>query len=134
MATKTFLLSIGIILLLQSCNSQPNGKVKTNNPTTSNEEVTNDWKKDKVGCLKLRTEQLATTLIKNNQLVNATKERFLKVFGSPNETQDREGKEVLIYYFDTVCVDGKLKQAGDKCYANFYFVGNSLGYQEFICE
>ena len=50
-----------------------------------NETIINDWKKDQNGCLKLRTKKLAIELITKHNLNHSSKEKFINVFGEPNE-------------------------------------------------
>ena len=90
--------------------------------------IINDWKKDQNGCLKLRTEKLAIELIHNLNL--SSKEKFINVFGEPNEKKFINDAEVLVYYFDTLCD----AQEQDKCYAEFYFKSGLLTSTEFLCE
>ena len=90
----------------------------------------NDWKKDQNGCLKLRTENLAIELIAKHNLNLSSKEKFITVFGEPNEKKLINDTEVLVYYFDTLCD----AQEQDKCYAEFYFKRGLLTSTEFLCE
>ena len=92
--------------------------------------IINDWKKDQNGCLKLRTENLAIELIAKNNLNHSSKEKFINVFGEPNEKRFINDTEVLVYYFDTLCD----AQEQDKCYAEFYFKSGLLTSTEFLCE
>ena len=64
--------------------------------------IINDWKKDQNGCLKLRTEKLAIELIAKHNLNHSSKEKFITVFGEPNEKKLINDAEVLVYYFDTL--------------------------------
>ena len=95
-----------------------------------NEVIINDWKKDQNGCLKLRTEKLAIELIAKHNLNDSSKEKFINVFGEPNEKKFINDAEVLVYYFDTLCD----AQEQDKCYAEFYFKRGLLTSTEFLCE
>ena len=92
--------------------------------------IINDWKKDQNGCLKLRTEKLAIELIAKHNLNHSSKEKFINVFGEPNEKKFINDTEVLVYYFDTLCD----AQEQDKCYAEFYFRRGLLTSTEFLCE
>jgi hypothetical protein len=92
--------------------------------------IINDWKKDQNGCLKLRTEKLAIELIAKHNLNDSSKEKFINVFGEPNEKKLINDAEVLVYYFDTLCD----AQEQDKCYAEFYFRRGLLTSTEFLCE
>lgn len=127
------LLNIAILFLLVSCHSQ-NDTLKEPNETIKTLPLSNDWIRDKNGCLKLRSEKLAYKLISENNLKNGVKEDFIKVFGAANKIDKINNKEVLIYYFDCICINNKLREDGDKCYANFYFEIDKLKSEEFICE
>ena len=67
-----------------------------------NETIINDWKKDQNGCLKLRTKKLAIELIAKHNLNHSSKEKFINVFGEPNEKKFINDTEVLVYYFDNI--------------------------------
>ena len=95
-----------------------------------NQTIINDCKKHQNGCLKLRTEKLAIELIAKHNLNHSSKEKFINVFGEPNEKKLINDTEVLVYYFDTLCD----VQEQDKCYAEFYFKSGLLTSTEFLCE
>jgi len=128
------LLAIVMVFLFAGCHSQNNESSKQAGKDIQAKYVPNDWIKDKCGCLKLRNEKLAYKLIHENNLTKGTKDDFLKVFGAANKIDNANNKEVLIYYFDCVCVNNNLKDNGDKCYASFYFEKNKLKAESFICE
>lgn len=118
---------IGIIGLLSqlACNFP-----KSDN----NSSQSNDWTKDYWGCLNLRNEKLAKELVKQYDLDNKSQERFLKVFGNPNEKAKKEDFEILIYYFNSICDKNKPTKDSDKCFAKFYFESNKLKLTDFECE
>jgi len=122
-----------IITLFYLCTGYQNNSHSTEFKNTE-QVLTNDWIKDKNGCLKLRNKELAYKLIEENNLKNKSKEEFLKVFGVANKNDTIKNNEILIYYFDCVCFSNQLKENGDKCYANFYFEKEQLKSEEFICE
>ena len=127
------------VCFIFSCNISCNNNNQISIPGFDNSQVSklemNDWQKDKYGCLKLRTKELAEKLIKKNNLYEKRREDFLQVFGEPNKTKQEGDKYViLIYYFDTACRDGKLQKDSDKCYANFYFSNDKLVRDVYLCE
>lgn len=117
-----------------SCNNSENSISIINNSQVSKSEM-NDWQKDKDGCLKLRTKELAEELIKKNNLYKKRREDFLQIFGKPNEIKQEGNKYViLIYYFDSSCIEGQLQKDSEKCYANFYFSNDKLVREVYLCE
>jgi hypothetical protein len=128
------LLIVTMVFLLASCNSQENKSKVNIGEQAAVLPISNDWQKDKEGCLKLRNEKLAYWLITENNLRNSNKADFLKVFGAANKIDNINNQEVLIYYFDCVCKNSKLYENGDKCYASFYFEKDTFKIEEFICE
>ena len=121
-----------LFIILYNCNSQDNNIRKEN--TTVKSEISNNWKKDKDGCLKLRSKKLAENLIKDYNLNNKYKSDFRKVFGKPNKIEKENNQEVYVYYFDCTCVKGNIVKGSDKCYAEFYFDNDKFKDVIFICE
>jgi len=122
--TKTAFMAIVILLL--RCTS-PSDKQKR-------ERSNNGWAKDKGGCMNIRNKDLADSLITANKLMGSSKETFLKVFQFPDSTSKTKTAVILIYYFDSICENGKPASGADKCYANFYFKANTLTKTNFVCE
>jgi len=127
----TMLIGISVFMLVfqSSCSSSAN-KQKAIADTA----LFSKWVQDSVGCKQLRNKDLASRLVKDNNLMHDTKERFLEVFQAPNEKTNSEDAEILKYYFNTRCENGKLAPNSDKCYANFYFKSNKLVEIHFVCE
>ena len=130
----TNLITLLVLVLATSCNLKDDKQKESVAKSVEILSISNDWIKDKDGCLKLRNEKLAYKLIAENNLKNSNKADFLKVFGIANKIDSVKNQEVLIYYFDCVCQNGELYENGDKCYANFYFENGRLKTEEFICE
>lgn len=93
-----------------------------------------NWVKDSIGCLNLRTKELATKLINSNNLLHDTKTKFLDIFKSPNKIETIRGIEILTYFMGNFCEAGKPIENTDKCYAKFYFKNNRLSDTSFSCE
>lgn len=128
------ILLIMLLCVFCGCNGQTSSS-EPQAPAIQEQDVSiNDWQKDKNGCLKIRTKELAETLIEKYNLKNKTQSEFLNVFGIPNKKEERNNQQVLIYYFDCVCDNGELVEGGDKCYAEFYFENDSLKNEIFLCE
>lgn len=92
------------------------------------------WQSDSLGCQKLRTKDVAETIIDSLKLNSASEVEFLKVFGKPNTENEREGSKILGYYFDAICRDGKFIDSADYCIAEFSFVQNKLIQRNYICQ
>lgn len=56
------------------------------------------WKRDSCGCLKLRTAQMADSIIINNNLVGRDTLVFIEHMGNYNKKQKKQDGFVLIYY------------------------------------
>lgn len=67
----------------------------------------NNWKKDSVGCLHLRTLELADSLIIANNLLGKPSNEFIIVFGKPNRIVEDNTKKFFVYYIKTFCRNGK---------------------------
>ncbi|GAA4743700.1 hypothetical protein GCM10023229_23940 [Flavisolibacter ginsenosidimutans] len=122
-----------------SCTSHQINAVQESaaNPQTNDTLVkyVDDWKKDSVGCLKLRTREKGETIIrflKKDSVI--TKATLYQNLGTPNEVQENNDNFVLIYYFDCLCKDGSLVKDADKCYAKFYTKSALFTDVDFICE
>ena len=96
-------------------------------------QYTTEWKRDSLGCLKLRTKEKAESIIRILKNANIHVLTMYKNFGSPNEQQIINEKLILIYYFDCVCNNGHLVMKSDKCYAKFYLKSDSLYNLLFSC-
>ena len=81
-----------------------------------------NWIKDTFGCLKLRSLEIAQDLIIENELLNKSKEKFLLIFGEPNEKIISEGRLIFNYYINSYC-DSANKPIlnSDKSWIDFYF-------------
>lgn len=135
MELSNIFVSLAMLFLFADCHSPSNEPSKEPDKTRQTTPVSNDWIRDKEGCLKLRNIELAHKLIEENNLKNGTKDSFFKVFGIANKVDSSTAnEEVLIYYFACVCINNKINMEGDKCYANFYFEKGKLKSEEFICE
>lgn len=119
-----FFLVIG--LLFPSCQ---NSRKETIHNFTESKDIpmkTNDWKRDKEGCLRLRSLGLAEELINKNDLLNKSKEKFLSVFGEPNDMIEDESISKLIYYIENVCKEGVPIRNADRCWIQFDFYNDEL--------
>ncbi len=92
------------------------------------------WKADSLGCEKLRTKAMAESIIDSLNLENADRTEFLKVFGNPNTTSQREGAFIDGYYFDALCVNGNFIDSADYCIAEFTFEQNKTVQRNYICH
>jgi hypothetical protein len=99
-------------------------------PQVKNAAVSN-WTSDSCGCKNKRTEALANKLIEENGLMNSNKNKFLNVFGSPNEVKKDGDYDILIYYFGTICDNNKPSLGSDTCFAKFYFKSGDLTHTAF---
>lgn len=109
-------------LFIMSCNQDKN---------TSEDAIKNDWIKDKNGCLKLRTEKLADSLINKYHLYSKSQKEFIKIFGEGNYKTNNE----IYYYFDSECTNyDQIEKNSDKCVFIFEFKKNLLYRYYQSCE
>lgn len=106
------------LMLLYSCKLKPNP----------------GWIKDKNGCLGIRNQKLAKTMIDQSDLMGSSETDFMKVFGPPDTTTEDNDIRMLIYYWGSMCEQNKPATGADKCYARFYFKKDRLSSTDFICE
>ncbi|MBP1645600.1 MAG: hypothetical protein H6Q16_1175 [Bacteroidetes bacterium] len=101
-------------------NDKPNTDLKKYNR--------NDWLEDSVGCLKKRSLELSEKLIKEYNLEKCTLAEFQKVFGKPNkiEVDSTKNRIELIYYFDSLCKEGRIDLEMDYCWIEYVFIKNKL--------
>jgi hypothetical protein len=88
--------------------------------------VINNWTMDSCGCKHQRSKLLAKTLIDENRLMRNSKEKFLSIFGSPNQVEQNNDYDILIYYFDSICDENKPSVGSDTSFAKFYFKSGDL--------
>lgn len=118
MITLSFLI---IMLLNVSCSSakETEGMAQSSpqQDTMLLQRYLQDWRKDSIGCLKLRDDVMAQYLIDHIGFVGKTRKEVEEILGAPNDTlvsqryfpainEDRKFF-FLIYYFDIHCEDGK---------------------------
>lgn len=106
-----------------SCQEKSNKVIDNEN---SKNQIINNWKKDSLGCLGLRSLDLAKKIIEDNNLLGCSKENFEDFFGAPNDLIINEEKIALIYYIEARCKNDKLVNGADKCWIQFSFVRNKL--------
>ena len=106
-----------------SCQEKPNKIIDSKNLKS---QIINNWKKDNLGCLGYRSLELAKKIIKENSLLECSKEHFEDFFGIPNDLIINEEKTVLIYYIEARCKGDELVNGADKCWVQFSFVDNKL--------
>jgi len=92
------------------------------------------WQSDVNGCKGVRTNKLGEKLVSDNHLKGADKDKFAKIFGTPDRLLNYGGKHILIYLFNCTCAGGEPVAENDKCYAEYTFIDNKLVSQSYICE
>ena len=79
------------------------------------------WKRDSCGCLKMRTTQMADSIITNNGLVAKDTLAFIAHMGKYNKKENNQEGFVLIYYIKSICLDGAIDDNADKSWIRFPF-------------
>lgn len=73
----------------------------------------NDWKMDSLGCLRLRCKNLSELMILENDLEKKRIKEFYKVFGRPNKQKVVNNETILMYYYGSMCIKGKIPAESD---------------------
>lgn len=111
------LLTIALIIFLPGCSSKNDDSSKENKSIklTSQEldEVSENWKKDSLGCLRLRDYEKIKLLIDQRKLVGKDTLSVKQYLGRPNGKIDRDGKYTLVYFLEC-------GEKGKVSYFNFY--------------
>ncbi|WP_343636026.1 hypothetical protein [Fluviicola sp.] len=125
-----------VFMMIMSCVSTRN-TISSNDKTIQEvkevEILVENWRTDSLGCKKLRTKQASEIIIDSLKLENRTQTEFLRVFCNPNMIDERDGKQILSYYFDAICRDGKFIDSLDHCIAEFTFKSDRLVGSNYIC-
>jgi hypothetical protein len=115
------LLLLPLLLLAAACKPR---QVETPTPPESKYAMSFDaeikavakaWKDDPWGCNKVRTADKAEVLVFRFMENKPSEQQAIELLGPPDETTDREGARLLIYYFDGSCEGGKLKAGTVYC-------------------
>ena len=135
---------VGVFVLTSFCCKQVNEHEKIQNNVDLSQVIylndtllkyTDEWKKDSLGCLKLRTKRKAEKIIEMLTRDRIDEKKLYQNLGKPNEIKKTpDGGYVLTYYFDSVCRNGKLVNGSDKCYANIYMLFDVYKSVDYIYE
>ena len=114
---------IFILLFFTSCNFDNKKKVnlekKSNIYIDSLQILSFEWKKDSLGCYKIRSINLFERLLEGYSLNK--KSEFLKIFGMPNEQENYEDGIIFIYYVNSICYKNKIVENSDKSSIRIFF-------------
>ncbi len=114
---------IFILLFFTSCNFDNKKKVnlekKSNIYIDSLQILSFEWKKDSLGCYKIRSINLFDRLLEGYSLNK--KSEFLKIFGMPNEQENYEDGIIFIYYVNSICYKNKIVENSDKSSIRIFF-------------
>ena len=134
---KTISISIIILFLCFSCNNKKT-EVKETKLVTSHfikndsyqdtiEKYINEWKKDSIGCLKLRNQEKGRAILRFLRKGIVSKEVLYKNFGKPNKKEKTSDYEcILTYNYDCLCSDKGKKRNADYCFVSFYITADTL--------
>ncbi|WP_375191191.1 RHS repeat-associated core domain-containing protein [Chryseobacterium sp.] len=108
-----------IILLFFSCKFNENNVASKENviviKNDSLKNLSSEWKKDNIGCLKYRNVKNFNKLLSGYKLLNKkSKKEFINVLGIPNQELVYDNFSVIIYYYNSICVNNKLLIDSDK--------------------
>ena len=82
------------------------------------------WKKDSCGCLKMRTAQMADSIITNNHLIGKDTLAFIAHMGKYNKKENNQEGFILIYYINSTCLDGAIDDNADESWIRFSFTND----------
>ena len=66
--------------------------------------------------------------------MNGDKKRFLQIFASPDYQSATLANDTLVYYWGSICENGKPSVGSDTCFAKFYFESDKLAKMDFACQ
>ena len=100
----------------------------------STEFIIENWKKDSIGCLNLRTkagfEYLnAIMILKDKSLSDIS-----VLLGSPNEIEKSDGSTTLIYWYNSICGNNRIIENTDYCWVELFFKKDTLSDVSFNCK
>lgn len=72
------------------------------------------WKKDSLGCKHIRTPQLFDKLFVENKMDYKNTNEFISFFGKPNNQEKFKDRFVFVYYYNSICSNGKINMNSDK--------------------
>jgi hypothetical protein len=123
------------LLLLCGCKQSPQAvSLQMTDTKDTLLRYADEWKKDSLGCLKLRSKEKAEMIMELLKKDVVTVQKLYSSFGVPNEEKRNNSNLILTYYFDCICKKGELVENSDKCYFNIYITANIFKNVDFVCE
>jgi hypothetical protein len=113
------MLFISIICLFTSCQSNQNRQKSVDNLS--------QWRNDKFGCSGFRNYNNTKLLSDSLKLSNLNNKEVIELLGEPDIKKKYENNETYMYYFDSICSQGKLVDSLDKCTLTISFLNKSKG-------
>jgi hypothetical protein len=132
-----FIISLFLFSIL-ACDSASNddaGKAKLasdNNDVVKLQTIVNNdslliaWRKDSLGCLKLRSYESIQVLVEKYDLTKKYPQEIINLIGKPNKEFIEGKKKILTYYYNTCCKDGILDKECDYSWIDFSFTDSTI--------
>jgi hypothetical protein len=122
---KNYLI-IFLITIFISCNSTK----------TDNNRLTENWKKDSLGCMNIRNKQYSDLINKRITFKNMPESFLIKYLGKSNKIENDDNYRYYIYYFNTQCVNNRIIDTVEKCYLQYRINLKTLNIVDYknICQ
>lgn len=122
----SYLVLLLFVAALVGCKGSKAGKSVYKTLDTKTQEMVDKWKNDPVGCKKERNGPLADALLAAFHKSEYTEEQISGLLGEPEQKAVNGNTRIIGYYWDTTCVDGKMKDSSVYCLLQF-FLDNTTG-------
>lgn len=99
-----------ITTMFFSCNFNQNDKLL---------ELTENWRKDTLGCMNLRNKQYSDNINKEINFKGKSEIYLIKYLGKSNKVKANSKYKYLVYYFDTRCENNIIVDSIDQCHLQY---------------
>lgn len=82
-------------------------------------ELTENWRKDTLGCMNLRSKQYSDSINEKINFKNKPETYLIKYLGKSNKVKVSDKYKYFVYYFDTKCENNILVDSIDQCYLQY---------------
>jgi hypothetical protein len=93
-----------------------------------------EWKKDTLGCLKYRTKEKALYIRDSLDLKNKSTIFVINKLGTPNSIKKDSNREILKYYFNTICRENVFIASFDYCWIEMLVESDRVKNIEVSCN
>lgn len=125
----SYLVILLFVTALVGCKGSNAGKAIYKSLDVETQKMCDRWKNDPIGCKKERNGPVADALLAAFIKSGYTEPQLSSLLGKPEQDIVSGNTRVIGYYWDTSCVDGKMKDSSVYCLLQF-FLNNTTGKTE----